>query len=532
MSYMQELATTRRREWWGWLGTAIWFFSTYQSYNETLFSDAYNMYMASYCVALGLPIIILGMVYSDNVVAISRIAKYTTPVAVVLTAVMSLFPEPLFALLFVVSAPLMAPITLRCCYGVIAEAKQDKKLLAFMSVITVSIFIHAFWLLIVRVAGFPQFVQFAFPALTCLAAYIITWREPPTKSPYCKNTISPPKHLVSAVIVFLLVCAFNLSSDILHKYFLDVGLAGNAPLYLAGVLLPAAGMTFYALLAEHNKEKVAVTIGLSSYLISLILALFINDTSFAWPLVIADGVGGTYADFFLISSSIIFFAKTEKPVLMASLGLGVSIFTSSFIWTVNSWVPKSFLDNPLSGGHVTVMAVLIVLILVAALFAFDRHREKMLADSLFAVLYSSDTSSALPKVESTGEAILESGFTQVEKEVAMLLMEGDTRRDISRRLHMTAAEVNDQLNTIKRKVCGKSESDPVIAAIVKKYDLTRRETDILRCLRRKMSNVDIAAELFISEETVKIHVRHLMKKLPVENRSEVGTWVEAIADKT
>jgi len=44
-----------------------------------------------------------------------------------------------------------------------------------------------------------------------------------------------------------------------------------------------------------------------------------------------------------------------------------------------------------------------------------------------------------------------------------------------------------------------------------------------------MSNPEIAAECFISEETVKIHVRNLMKKLPVDNRQNVGAWV---AEKT
>jgi two-component system nitrate/nitrite response regulator NarL len=89
---------------------------------------------------------------------------------------------------------------------------------------------------------------------------------------------------------------------------------------------------------------------------------------------------------------------------------------------------------------------------------------------------------------------------------------------------MTAADVSGALASIKDKVSGKGESDPVLAAIVKKYRLTRRESDILGCLRRRMSNPEIAADLFLSEETVKIHVRNLMKKLPVETRAEVAEW--------
>ncbi|MCL2826924.1 MAG: hypothetical protein FWD72_05920, partial [Eggerthellaceae bacterium] len=173
------MGLARHREWWGWLFAAIWFFSTYQSYDATLFSEPYSMYMALYCVALGASIIVLGAVFANKVAAISRIARFTTPVTVVLTAVMSLFPGPVFATLFIVSAPFMAPLALRCCYGVVAEAKPGSKLLAFMSGVTIAIFAHASWLLIVKALGLTPFAQFLFPALTCLAAYLITWRTAP-----------------------------------------------------------------------------------------------------------------------------------------------------------------------------------------------------------------------------------------------------------------------------------------------------------------------------------------------------------------
>ena len=43
---------------------------------------------------------------------------------------------------------------------------------------------------------------------------------------------------------------------------------------------------------------------------------------------------------------------------------------------------------------------------------------------------------------------------------------------------------------------------------------------VLKCLARGMTSSQIAAELFISENTVKTHVRHILEKLEASNRAE------------
>jgi DNA-binding NarL/FixJ family response regulator len=49
--------------------------------------------------------------------------------------------------------------------------------------------------------------------------------------------------------------------------------------------------------------------------------------------------------------------------------------------------------------------------------------------------------------------------------------------------------------------------------------LTAREREILKLLADGMSNGDVAAKLFISQETVKSHVRHILTKLEADTRT-------------
>lgn len=48
--------------------------------------------------------------------------------------------------------------------------------------------------------------------------------------------------------------------------------------------------------------------------------------------------------------------------------------------------------------------------------------------------------------------------------------------------------------------------------------LTDRERDVLQWIATGMSNKQIATQLFISEETVKVHIRNLLRKLNVHSR--------------
>ncbi len=50
--------------------------------------------------------------------------------------------------------------------------------------------------------------------------------------------------------------------------------------------------------------------------------------------------------------------------------------------------------------------------------------------------------------------------------------------------------------------------------------LSDREIDVLKCLARGQTTAQIAGILFISENTVKTHIRHILEKMEVNNRAE------------
>jgi DNA-binding NarL/FixJ family response regulator len=53
--------------------------------------------------------------------------------------------------------------------------------------------------------------------------------------------------------------------------------------------------------------------------------------------------------------------------------------------------------------------------------------------------------------------------------------------------------------------------------------LSNREREVYELVAQGRSNRQIAASLFISESTAKVHVRHIFEKLGVRSRVEVAT---------
>jgi DNA-binding NarL/FixJ family response regulator len=54
--------------------------------------------------------------------------------------------------------------------------------------------------------------------------------------------------------------------------------------------------------------------------------------------------------------------------------------------------------------------------------------------------------------------------------------------------------------------------------------LTERETAVLRALAEGLSNAEIAATIWVSPETVKTHIKSILSKLEVRDRTQAVVW--------
>ncbi|MFG6176499.1 two-component system response regulator NarL [Halomonas sp. THAF12] len=132
----------------------------------------------------------------------------------------------------------------------------------------------------------------------------------------------------------------------------------------------------------------------------------------------------------------------------------------------------------------------------------------------------------------------------VEARIVMLTV-SDAEEDVVAALRAGAdgyllkdMEPEDLLAAIKEAAEGRMTISPQLANLLARAlsgprtapgddaldSLTAREGEILRALSRGLSNKLIARQLAISEGTVKVHVKNLLKKLGLRSRVEAAVW--------
>jgi DNA-binding NarL/FixJ family response regulator len=113
--------------------------------------------------------------------------------------------------------------------------------------------------------------------------------------------------------------------------------------------------------------------------------------------------------------------------------------------------------------------------------------------------------------------------------IMLTTFEGDV--DIQRALKagargylLKSSPPEELVETIRHVHAGKKGIPTQVAAHLAEHmsdeDLTEREVEVLRHVAEGNRNRDIAEKLFISEETVKVHVKHIMDKLGASDRTQ------------
>lgn len=76
--------------------------------------------------------------------------------------------------------------------------------------------------------------------------------------------------------------------------------------------------------------------------------------------------------------------------------------------------------------------------------------------------------------------------------------------------------LNTTIEELKRKIEAQSRF-PSEDKFIKKYNLTKRELEILKLITHALSNKEIGKVLYISDQTVSVHRKNIMRKLGVSN---------------
>ena len=63
-----------------------------------------------------------------------------------------------------------------------------------------------------------------------------------------------------------------------------------------------------------------------------------------------------------------------------------------------------------------------------------------------------------------------------------------------------------------------------LRAKLKGHNLTEKEEEVLRLVAQGATNKEIAFSLYISENTVKFHIRNIMEKLNLKNRAQIAVY--------
>jgi DNA-binding CsgD family transcriptional regulator len=493
---------------------------------------------------------------------LSKLAHFTAPVAIVATAVFALLPPAVGIVLYVASPLFMAPAMMRRVYGVLYTAEQGNRITRYMGGISTCVAIFTVWMMIMTSTKALSLL----PALLALPAWIGIRRAAPPPGKGLPEKL-PGMSKINVLLVaatFAALLWLDTMNATLHTNIINAGIDESNPLYMIlGFILPCVAFVMYGAIHDRGHERIGFICGMGLCIIGVVLALMPSSAQSGVLITLAftDGLGGTYTEFFILTIPVFLFIGTKRPVLVASLGVIANLLSSAWRWIAEAWLPVPFtaLGIPLYVSTAVTAVVFVVLVYII----FERYRENTLVAALYALIHSVAGGRAQPSAEAgiaeagadiagTGSAgaaemgatqaptplppsdagldtaetrsMMAAGLTQEEANVAQQLVDGHTRSDILRRLHISTAELGRREHAIRQKLLLRGRADPTITAIAAEYKLTKRETEMLDYLRDGIPSERIAAELYISNATVRYHVSNLMKKLKIDKRSDLAAW--------
>jgi len=242
--------TTKRLEWWGWFGAFSWgSFMMYAPelvlYQDVVFGfEIVGNDSLLFLIVCAIAILAFSFGFGKNPKGLSRVAFYTTPVAVVITAVFALMPYPFGSILYVLSPVFMAPVLVRRAFGVLYTASAGKQLVRYVSAFALSLVCYFVWL----VCGLPKEVAFLLPALLTVLSWLGIRRAIALPNqPVALSALRFSKRsLVMFALVIALVFWLGTMNAVVYTHVVAAGIqASDTLLILCVLVLPGVGFLLY-----------------------------------------------------------------------------------------------------------------------------------------------------------------------------------------------------------------------------------------------------------------------------------------------
>ncbi len=141
------------------------------------------------------------------------------------------------------------------------------------------------------------------------------------------------------------------------------------------------------------------------------------------------------------------------------------------------------------------------------------------------------------RVVAAGEAMLAPSITRrlldkyadqaLRAGASGFLLKDASARQLADGVRIVAAGEALLAPTVTRRLItefAKRAESPRMAPLSRVGELTERETEVLVLIAQGLSNAEIAADLFVSETTVKTHVGHVLTKLGLRDRVQAAVY--------
>lgn len=527
-------------EWRGLFFAFVWFFCSNNNYYPPFFSN--SGYMFCFMMLLAASLFLVSVFLNSRPAVLSRVAGYATLAGTLCTLLIPFLNVPAAFLLYLISAILMAPLLSRRLYGLMTVVTIKNRFRTYMAAVSVTIIVNITWASL----ELPFRLKFSLIAASGLLGLLGIGRKLPDikakESLPCHKSIFSYQWLQLIGIVLLLF-ALNIFSTLVHSFIVIDGIDNNNLYMLASaMLLPIAGFMTFAFFADFKQEKWGFILAITLILLGCVLTLLPNDSLMFLPLVLAVEFGATSVEYYLLTGPLMFFETSNKPVLIASLGLIVHTLTFAFLWIGDLWLPHFLLTETPSRPLVIFGAICAILLFPLSVTLWENQKEATLIKALLSLRDLEKSRSVLPEPDraetrkitpetisggsgndTTADWIASYDLLPREHDIALLLCRGLNSSEISEELVISVATVREYMNSLHTKIdkippLGRSL---LAARMIEKYKLTEREAEVFDELLLGRSNREISDHMFIVESTVKFHVRNILKKAGVSNRLQL-----------